>query len=215
MKRLAAAMAIALCAPIVSVQPRVAQAADVAPFETVLASLRDEAAAMSTLVNTLKREVRSQNLRLSVPAKLSWQRAEAAFDDVAARGALGDWKTALIATRPARALAREGAHEAFSVAASEPVRLAVKGYVDAVEPRVEAIRRLVRDLPLSKDGRDVDLERRWWLARGEFEEAKKLAAVENHKQAWMTLETAVGRLDGIVLDVVWGYTDDDAAEVIR
>jgi hypothetical protein len=123
------------------------------PLDRADASLQAEARAMADLVVAIKREVREGRLELSTEAKLAWQAGVVDFDNVTVRGQVGDWRTAYIAAIQARMVVLRGADEAFSVGAAEPVRLALKAYVDAVEPRVEAARQLLR-----LNGRD-DLEK--------------------------------------------------------
>jgi hypothetical protein len=169
------------------------------PLERADASLVAEARAMADLVVVLKKEVREGRLDLTTEGKLAWQAGVVDFDNVQARGRVGDWRTAYLAAIEARTSVLRGADEAFSVRTADPVKLALQAYIDAVEPRVEAARQLVR-----ANGRN-DLDKRWLEARELFQEAKTLTSVDRFQKAWGALVVSAGKLDQLVLQSVWGW----------
>lgn len=180
------------------VETTVAHAAELSATDPLVVSLDAEAAAADDLVLAIKKEVREGRLDLTVDAKLSWQRFDRAWKDIAAWGQEGDWEKAYRNAPAARALAERGANEAFSVRASRPLKQAMTRYLDASEPRVGAVRdRLAR----LRDDRKMD---QWRRAKATYEVAKELAAVGRYRDFWPTLANAVALLDELAIEVAFG-----------
>lgn len=174
-----------------------ALAADPLREAEISLSLRAEELALDQLVATLKGEVRESNLRISDRAKVSWQLGVKAFDEVRMAVDRGEVPAALALTGPARALAMDGAREAFSVRTSLPIHKAVKVAVDAVAPRLESLRKVVEALHVEA------YELRWRNAKETYENAKRLAAVDDYLNAWPTLVSAADQIDQLALETVF------------
>ncbi|MCB9665226.1 MAG: hypothetical protein H6732_14035 [Alphaproteobacteria bacterium] len=172
-----------------------AAAQELQSSDPLLTTLHDESVAFDAMLGVLKAEVRAENVRLSDEAKLAWQRGARAWSDVRDDLQRGHWRDALQLARLARLSCQRGADEAFSVRASRPVKQAIKAYIDAMDPRLVAVRQRLGAL------QDPMLLERWRAAKGRYESAKQLAAVEQLGSAWTTLLSTAGSLDELVLDV--------------
>lgn len=194
MRRGVLAALVVLGAPAL-LAPAHAQAAELQAADPLLTTLLGEAAAFDAMLVVIKAEVRGHNVDLSEEAKLAWQRGSRAWSGVRDELDDGRWRDAIVLARFARVTCQHGADEAFSVRASRAVKQAIKGYIDAVEPRVVVVRQRLGAL------QDPLLLERWRAAKGRYEAAKQLAAVEQLGSAWTTLVSASGTFDELVMEI--------------
>lgn len=159
-------------------------------------NIRAEAEAIKNLAAVLKREVDAGTLTLTEDAKGKWSKGSTLWEEIRELGKAGEYGPAYKKAQEARRLMRDALREAFTGKPSKAVGDALRVYVEAVGPRVAAVKNQMKNYKTTSEAKESFV-----VAEALWEDAKKAAKKKRWDEAFRVLVDCLGELDKVMYEV--------------
>lgn len=165
------------------------------PAVKIGTNLKDEATAIKALAKAVRAEVDAGTILLTEEASGRWKRGMEVWDAVLVKVDAKDYKGAYADVTEARDLMSSSLLVAFERTDAVPssLRDAVKGYFDAVSPRIDAVKRYTEKHELP-----ADAQASFDAGKGKWTEARDLAKDKKYGQALSRVMEGMNELDKVV-----------------
>lgn len=167
---------------------------DATVAQKVGANIKDEAIAIRKLAKAIKDQVEAGNITLTDEAKGKWKQGTELWEQITDLAKKEDYKAAYTKVREARRLMAEAFRTAFEGKPSGEIRTALKGYFDAVTPRVEGMKGYVSNHPELP----ADAKAAFEKGKVAWTEAKDFAKGKEYGKAFARMLDGMDELDQVI-----------------
>ncbi len=154
-----------------------------------------EAEALRALAAAIDAEVAEGRLTLSADAEAAWPDGRRSWEQVRNLALQGEYGPAYKAARELRPVLRRAFREAFDGKPSSTVTDALRAWVEAIGPRVDAMTRQIEEYPLTLEGRES-----FHVGSALWADARKAAKKKQWDRAFRLLMDALVEMDRVVYE---------------